>query len=62
MISRPTLVRVERGAPSVSLGIYANVLFALGMIDRLADIADVSHDNLGLELESERLPERIRSP
>ena len=33
----------------------------LGMIDRLADLSDVRHDELGLVLEEERLPERVRS-
>jgi hypothetical protein len=61
MISRPTLNRVERGDASVSLGIYGTVLFILGMTERLADIADVVHDRVGLDLDSERLPKRIAS-
>ncbi len=61
-VSRTTLNKVEKGAPGVSLGIYATVLFVLGMIDRLADIADPRHDSVGLELEEENLPERIRLP
>ena len=60
-ISRTTLVKVEKGEPGVSLGIYATIIFVLGMIDRLADLADVLHDELGLALEEERLPDRIRS-
>jgi DNA-binding XRE family transcriptional regulator len=60
-ISRTTLVKVEKGEPGVSLGIYATVIFVLGMIDRLADLADVLHDEVGLALEEERLPDRIRS-
>jgi hypothetical protein len=32
----------------------------LGMIDRLGDLADPKHDSVGLELEEEHLPERIR--
>jgi len=59
MISRPTLVRLEKGDPTVSLGIYATVLFVLGMTSRLADLADVMHDKLGLDLENEALPKRI---
>ncbi len=59
MISRPTLTRVESGDAGVSLGIYATVLFVLGMTERLADIADAAHDRMGLDLESERLPRRI---
>ena len=59
-ISRTTLHKAEKGDPGVSLGTYATVLFALGMADRLADVADPSHDRVGLELEEEHLPERIR--
>src|ERR1035437_6792615 len=59
-ISRMTLNKVEKGDPGVSLGTYATVLFVLGMVDRLADAADPRHDKVGLELEEEHLPERIR--
>ena len=59
-ISRTTLNKLEKGDPGVSLGIYATVLFVLGMIDRLGDLADPKHDSVGLELEEEHLPERIR--
>lgn len=59
-ISRTTLSRIEKGDPAASLGNYATVLFALGMIDRLAEVADARHDTVGLELEEEHLPQRIR--
>jgi transcriptional regulator with XRE-family HTH domain len=59
-ITRSTLHRVERGDPGVSLGIYATVLFVLGMLDRLAEVADIRHDRVGLDLEEENLPKRIR--
>ncbi len=59
-MSRTTLSKVEKGDPGVSLGNYATVLFALGMADRLADVADPRSDTVGLQLEEERLPERIR--
>lgn len=61
-ISRTTLNKVEKGYSGVSLGIYATVLFVLGMNDRLADVADPRHDAVGLELEEEHLPDRIRIP
>jgi len=61
MISRTTLVKVENGDPGVSIGIFATVLFVLGMTERLTDIADASHDRTGLDLESEKLPKRISS-
>ena len=59
-ISRTTLNKAEKGDPGVSLGTYATILFALGMVDRLADVADPRHDAVGRELEEEHLPERIR--
>lgn len=59
-ISKPTLIRVERGDPSVSIGSYATVLFVLGMGDRLAQLADARNDAVGLQLEEENLPKRIR--
>jgi len=59
-ISRMSLNKVEKGHPGVSLGIYAKVLFVLGLIERLADVADPRADSVGLELEEEHLPQRIR--
>jgi transcriptional regulator with XRE-family HTH domain len=59
-ISRTTLAKLEKGNPGVSLGIFAKVLFSLGMSDRLADLADVRHDRTGIALEEENLPKRIR--
>ncbi len=59
-ISRMTLYNVENGDPNVSLGTYATILFSLGMIDRLSNLADASNDMLGRQLEEERLPKRIR--
>lgn len=61
-ISRMTLTKVEKGDPAVSLGIYASVLFVLGLTARLADLADSTHDLLGRSLEEEHLPKRIRLP
>ncbi|WP_420127257.1 helix-turn-helix domain-containing protein [Longimicrobium sp.] len=62
LISRPTLTKVERGDPSVSLGIYATVLFVLGFASRLGDLAAVEADAVGLALEEEHLPQRVRLP
>ena len=58
-ISRATLRKIENGETSVSLGSFVSVLFALGMIDRLKEIADASHDHVGRQLEEEQLPQRI---
>jgi hypothetical protein len=34
----------------------------LGLVDRLGDLADPGTDELGLALEEECLPQRIRQP
>ena len=59
-ISKPTLIRVERGDSSVSIGSYATVLFVMGMAERLGDLVDSRNDPVGLRLEEENLPKRIR--
>lgn len=59
-ITRMTLRKVERGDPGVSLGIYATVMFVLGLTPRLADLADIRSDEVGLQLEEEHLPKRVR--
>src|SRR5712671_4049666 len=59
-ISRTTLVKIEKGDPGVAMGSYATVLFVIGMAERLADTADAKHDSVGLRLEEEHLPQRIR--
>ena len=61
LVTRTTLHKVENGDPSVSMGTYATVLFVLGMTERLSELADSRFDRLGLALEEEQLPQRIRS-
>jgi len=58
--SRPSLHRIERGDASVSIGIYAAVLQALGFLDRLTELADPGTDATGLALDAEKLPRRVR--
>ena len=60
-ISEPTLIRIERGDSKVAMGSYATVLFVLGMADRVADLVDAKNDPVGLQLEEENLPKRIRA-
>ena len=58
--SRSTLQRVEAGDPAVSMGIYAAVLYALGLMDGLGRLADPAQDSVGLSLQAESLPQRVR--
>ena len=59
-ISRGSLWAVEKGSPSVSMGIYANVLLAIGCEKDLLNIA--RDDILGRKLQDLNLPTRIRAP
>jgi hypothetical protein len=59
-ISKPTFIKVERGDPNVSIASYATVLYVLGMGDRLGELASPKNDPVGLQLEEENLPKRIR--
>ncbi|MEX2123322.1 MAG: helix-turn-helix transcriptional regulator [Woeseia sp.] len=59
-ISKATYLKVEKGDPSVSMGVYAMTLFVLGFANALAEIADVRGDETGLLLDTTRLPQRVR--
>lgn len=58
--SRSTLQRVEAGDTAVSIGIYAAVLHALGLLEGLGELADPSVDGVGQALADEALPQRVR--
>jgi transcriptional regulator with XRE-family HTH domain len=58
-ISRSTLAKAEKGDCTVSIGVYATIMFVLGLSERIAGLADPRHDEVGLALEEERLPQRI---
>ncbi|WP_165027302.1 MULTISPECIES: helix-turn-helix domain-containing protein [unclassified Dysgonomonas] len=59
-ISRSTLWQVEKGESSVSMGIYAQVLFVLGLEKDLSQIA--SNDILGRKLQDAELLVGKRAP
>jgi DNA-binding XRE family transcriptional regulator len=60
-VSRTTYLKVEKGDPSVSLGVYAMVLFVLGFEEALGGVADPQSDQTGLVLDADRLPKRVRA-
>lgn len=62
LISRTTLHKIEQGDAGVSMGMYATVLFVLGMHDGISELADRGRDGIGLDLLEERLPQRVRVP
>ena len=60
-ISRATLWAVEKGLPSVSIGIYAAVLHSLNGMDK--DLLLIAKDDeLGRKLQDLDLPIRKRAP
>ena len=48
-ISVPTLIRMERGDPGVSVGIYATALWLMGRVNALPAIAAPAEDQGALE-------------
>ena len=59
-VAKSTYVRVEKGDPTVSMGVYAMALFVLGFGDAFADLVDASSDEQGLLLDAQRVPRRVR--
>ena len=48
-VSEPTLMRMERGDPTVSMAVYATVLWLMGRDSALPDLAAPEHDRGALE-------------
>lgn len=59
-ISRSTLWAIEKGSSSVSMGAYAQVLLAIGLVDDLLLVA--KDDVLGRKLQDLALPTGKRAP
>lgn len=59
-VSVPTLIRLERGDPSVSMGVYATALWLLGLSGGLAELADPGKDVRALETDV-RKASRLRA-
>lgn len=50
-VSVPTLIRMERGDPSVSIGVYATALWLLGLSGALGELASPAKDLRALEAD-----------
>ena len=59
-VSVPTLIRLEKGDPSVSMGVYASALWLLGLADGLGDLAEPGKDARALESDV-RQASRLRA-
>ncbi len=56
-ITRVTLSKIEQGSPNVTMGAYANVLFALGLSDNITLLA--RDDVVGRALQDADLGTRV---
>ena len=52
---------LDSQSDNIAAGTLADVLVALGLIERLTDLIDIRKDDLGLALASEHVPQRGRS-
>ena len=59
-VSVPTLIRLEKGDPSVSMGVYASALWLLGLAAGLGDLAEPGKDVRALESDV-RQASRLRA-
>ena len=59
-ISRPTLVAIEKGSPTVSMGSYTQVLFVFGLAEDQLKVA--RDDELGRKLQDAKLIVKKRAP
>ena len=63
-VSVPTLIRLEKGDPTVSMGAYASALWLMGRAQALGDLAAPSTDLGALELDVRVARQRrpVRAP
>lgn len=59
-ISRGTLRRLERGAPTVGLDVFLNVARVLGPLDDFVSSLDPYETDLGRARADQALPKRVR--
>lgn len=62
MVNVETVQRLERGDPTVGLGIVASALFVFGLVRRLGDLAAPATDAVGEGEAIRALPRRVRRP
>ena len=60
-VSVPTLMRLEKGDPTVSMGVYATALWMINRHGALAQLADPKEDVAALEAEVQRASQRHRA-
>ncbi len=61
-VSLPTLRKLENGDPTVSWGVFARVVWVLGLFPAVRDAVSPENDRLAAAIETARLPRRARRP
>ncbi len=59
-VSVPTLMRMEKGDPSVGMGVYAIALWIIGRHTALSDLADPKEDLGALDLSVREAMKRYK--
>jgi DNA-binding XRE family transcriptional regulator len=59
-VGRDTVAEAEKGKPSTAIAVYVGLLWALGMVEQLAAVADPATDEEGRTLAMAREPKRAR--
>ena len=61
-VSRFVLADIEKGKPTVGVAAHLGVLWALGLLSHMRDVADPDRDEEGKALERARSPKVARRP
>jgi DNA-binding XRE family transcriptional regulator len=59
-VSRDAIMDAERGKPSTGIAVYLAMLWAYGLLDDAAELADPTTDRAGLALEGANQRQRVR--
>jgi DNA-binding XRE family transcriptional regulator len=59
-VSSPTIIALEKGEPTVSVGVLISTLWILGLDHELRQLTQ-PHDAQGIQLMNARLPKKVRT-
>lgn len=60
-VSRQTVAEAEKGNPTTAVAVYAGLLWSLGLIEQLGEVAAPERDAEGQALARRREPKRARA-
>jgi len=59
-VDRRTVSRLEQGSSGVGIGVFLAALWILGLWDTARSVADPAADAVGIFMEQQRVPARVR--